>query len=166
MTIFVLAALTMFTFKVVKSLWLYPARVGTGLLRSVGAAVAGLAVSHTVAKAVVIGFLTSKKPFLRTPKCENQPALVRGLLMAWEETGLMALLWTGAAAVAYRYGSDEPEAMLWSAMLLVLSLPHFATLLFSMINVVPASVRNLRLLAARRAKPAVGSLPAPAANQA
>jgi exo-beta-1,3-glucanase (GH17 family)/cellulose synthase/poly-beta-1,6-N-acetylglucosamine synthase-like glycosyltransferase len=164
MTIFVLAALTMFTFKVVKSLWLYPARVGTGLLRSVGAAVAGLAVSHTVAKAVVIGFLTSKKPFLRTPKCENQPALVRGLLMAWEETGLMALLWTGAAAVAYRYGSDEPEAMLWSAMLLVLSLPHFATLLFSMINVVPASVRNLRLLAARRAKPAASALPAP--NQA
>ena len=64
MTIFVVAALTMFSFKVVKSLWLYPARVGTGFVRSVGAAIAGLAVSHTVAKAVVIGFLTSKKPFL------------------------------------------------------------------------------------------------------
>ncbi|HVO15885.1 MAG TPA: glycosyltransferase [Alphaproteobacteria bacterium] len=164
MTIFVVAALTMFSFKVVKSLWLYPARVGTGVVRSIGAAIAGLAVSHTVAKAVVIGFLTSKKPFLRTPKCENQPALVRGLAMAWEETVLMLLLWTGAGAIAARYGSDEPEAMIWSAMLIVLSLPQVAALLFAMINVVPASLASLRLLPARRAKPAAAPLSAPAAN--
>ena len=79
--------------------------------------------------------------------------------MAWEETGLMLLLWAGAAAIAYRYGSDEPEAMIWSAMLMVLSLPHFATFLFSMINVIPASLAQMRLLPARRAKPAASSVP-------
>jgi len=35
---------------------------------------------------------------MRTPKCEDAPALIQGFLMAWEETLIAALLFVAAIA--------------------------------------------------------------------
>jgi exo-beta-1,3-glucanase (GH17 family)/cellulose synthase/poly-beta-1,6-N-acetylglucosamine synthase-like glycosyltransferase len=138
LTLFMAATLSLFFFKVVKSLWLYAAKVRCGVLNTLGAAIAGLALSHTVAKAVIAGIFTSKLPFLRTPKCENQPALIRGLIAAREEIVYLLLLWGGAAAVWAARGEFEPAARLWAILLMVQSLPYLSALAMSMINVLPA----------------------------
>src|SRR3974390_676711 len=65
------AALALFAAKTTKTLLLYPQKVGSGVRGAVMASVAGLALTHTVGKAVIAGLFTSNQPFLRTPKLEN-----------------------------------------------------------------------------------------------
>ncbi len=92
------------------------------------ASVAGLALTHTVGKAVLSGLFTSKKPFLRTPKCEDPAAISQALRLVWQETtllglGILALL----AMVFVNSGLEDPAAMLWMTMLAVQTLPYVAT---------------------------------------
>ncbi|MDJ0949051.1 MAG: glycosyltransferase [Alphaproteobacteria bacterium] len=138
LSLFLAAALSFVGGKLVKTAWLYRTRMRASWADTLGAAVAGLALSHTVAKAVLAGLITRNRPFLRTPKCQSRPALLRGAAMVWQETILCLLLCGGAVAVALTVGRVEPEALLWSAMLGVLSLPHGAALTLSMINAAPA----------------------------
>ncbi|MSO55153.1 MAG: glycosyltransferase [Rhodospirillales bacterium] len=134
LTAFVAATIAFFAFKAVKSVWLYVVRVPCSLTAGLGAMLAGLALSHTVAKAVWHGLFTSSRPFLRTPKCENQPALIRGLSAAWEELALLGVLWLGAGVVAWKHGEYEPEALLFVALLLLQSTPYVAAIGVSMVN--------------------------------
>jgi hypothetical protein len=126
-----------FAFKVAASLWLYEARVPCGFWDKVGAAVAGMALTHTVGRAVWQGIFTSGRPFVRTPKCENQPALMQGLLMASEEVMLMLGLWLSALAIVLVFGHENRDAFLWSGLLMVQSLPYLSALVTAMINVFP-----------------------------
>jgi exo-beta-1,3-glucanase (GH17 family)/cellulose synthase/poly-beta-1,6-N-acetylglucosamine synthase-like glycosyltransferase len=152
-TVFLVPTLSVFGFKVIASLWLYDARVKCGLFEKIGAAVSGMALTHTVGRAIWQGLFTSGRPFVRTPKCENQPALVQGVLMAGEETGLMLGLWAAAAAIVLVFGHENRDAFMWSGLLLVQSLPYLSALLTSLINVFPA----LRLHRRRRAVVATGA---------
>src|SRR5689334_22129778 len=85
------AALVLFTAKTVKTLLLYPQKVGSGVVGAVLASTAGLALTHTVGKAVIAGLFSSKKPFLRTPKCQNPAELREALRLVWQELTLLAL---------------------------------------------------------------------------
>jgi hypothetical protein len=71
-----------FLFKLLHFLWLYSARVPCTLRQRLGAALAGTALTHTIAAGIISGLFTSSKPFLRTPKCEGRSALVQGLMQA------------------------------------------------------------------------------------
>ncbi len=130
--------LSVFGFKIVCSLWLYEERVRCSWVRKIGAAVAGMALTHTVGRAIWQGIFTSGRPFVRTPKCENQPAIVQGLLHAREEIGLMLGLWGAALAIVIVFGHENRDAFLWAGLLAVQSLPYLAALATSMINVMPA----------------------------
>ncbi|MFZ5790320.1 MAG: glycosyltransferase family 2 protein [Pseudomonadota bacterium] len=159
LTLFLIVTLGMFMFKVGKSLWLYIERVPCSLIDNLGAAIAGLALAHTVAKAVWRGTFTSNLPFLRTPKCENQPPLVRGLVQAWEETLIAALLIGAGVAIVMTRGVIEPAAKLWAVLLFVQALPFASALLLSMINALPSRRRRVAavpLAAAERAKAPAG----------
>ena len=136
-TVFLVPTLAVFAFKVAASLWLYEARVPCGFWDKVGAAVAGMALTHTVGRAVWQGIFTSGRPFVRTPKCENQPALMQGLLMASEEVMLMLGLWVAALAIVLVFGHENRDAFLWSGLLMVQSLPYLSALITAMINVFP-----------------------------
>ncbi|ACI97975.1 glycosyltransferase [Rhodospirillum centenum] len=136
-TVFLFPTLSVFFFKVICGLWLYEARVQCSLLDKISAAVAGMALTHTVGRAVWQGLFTQGRPFVRTPKCENQPALIQGFLNAKEEVYLMLGLWIAAAAVAWRIGGDNRDAYIWSLMLVVQSLPYIAALVVSCLNVLP-----------------------------
>jgi hypothetical protein len=127
----------MFFFKVGKSLWLYSQKVPCGLLDNLGASIAGLAVSYSVAKAVWRGTFTNNLPFHRTPKMENAPAFVRGFVDAWEETVIAAVLIGSGVWVVMTRGAWEPAAFLWGILLFVQSLPFVSALIMSMIAVLP-----------------------------
>jgi exo-beta-1,3-glucanase (GH17 family)/cellulose synthase/poly-beta-1,6-N-acetylglucosamine synthase-like glycosyltransferase len=134
LALFTLPPLAFFLFKVGKLVFLYRSRVGATRLQTLAAALAGLALTHTIAKAVVAGFWTSDKPFFRTPKCENHPALVRALLSALEESMLAFALIASATGVILVQGREFPGTTLWGFALCVQSLPYLAALLMALTN--------------------------------
>jgi cellulose synthase/poly-beta-1,6-N-acetylglucosamine synthase-like glycosyltransferase/exo-beta-1,3-glucanase (GH17 family) len=137
LTLYLVVTLGMFFFKVGKSVWLYANKVPCGFLDNLGASLAGLAVSYSVAKAMWRGLFTNNLPFHRTPKLENAPAFVRGLLDAWEETLIAAILIGSGVWVAVTRGQFEPSAMLWAVLLFVQSLPFVSATIMSMLAVLP-----------------------------
>jgi len=138
LAVFTIPPLALFCFKILKLIYLYRTQVGAGRRETLGAAWAGLALSHAIAKAVVSGFWTRNKPFFRTPKCENRPRLVQAVLSAAEETLLALLLIGAASAVLVLQGRDLPGARLWGAALLVQSLPYLAALGMGLVSAFPA----------------------------
>lgn len=138
LTLFLVPALGVFLAKVLQFLWLYKVRVDCTWRQRLGANLAGLALTYTIAKATLYGVFTSKLPFIRTPKLENQPALVQAFAMAKEETVLFVLLWLSGAAVWSLYGADDPEAKLWSIVMFAQSLPYVSSLALAIINTTPS----------------------------
>ena len=66
--IFALPPLLLFFGKLAKILYVYLRHMRVPVGTSIGAAVAGLALSHTIGKAVIYGLVTRTIPFFRTPK--------------------------------------------------------------------------------------------------
>src|SRR6185503_13485632 len=85
--------LSLFSFKLVKLVHLYRNCVGANLRQTVAAALAGLALAHTIGVATVRGFLTRQEAFFRTPKQGQRQAWVHVVSAAREETLMLAALW-------------------------------------------------------------------------
>ncbi|MFA6280274.1 MAG: glycosyltransferase [Bdellovibrionales bacterium] len=132
--VFLIPTLSVFVFKVVAGLWLYHVRVKCGWRDRFGAALAGMALTHAVGRAVWQGLFTSGKPFIRTPKCDDKPAATQVFLMAQEEIGLLLALLIAAFSILYKFETSNQNAVLWSGMLLVQTLPYWAALITSLIN--------------------------------
>jgi exo-beta-1,3-glucanase (GH17 family)/cellulose synthase/poly-beta-1,6-N-acetylglucosamine synthase-like glycosyltransferase len=136
--IFSVLPLALFSFKIAKVVYLYRGVHVVGTARqTLAAALAGLALSHTIARAMWAGLVTSRKPFLRTPKMERAKALVKAIGAAREETLLTVALWLAAGAIAYQSGSDTLDVLLWVIVLLVQSIPYVAALLVSVVSAFP-----------------------------
>lgn len=136
--LFMLPSIGLFAFKLAQILTLYRSRVPCGLGDRLGAALAGLALSHTIGKAVWRGLLGARMPFLRTPKLAHAPALVQGLAMAREELVLLLLAWGAMIGVATAHHLATLEARLWCAVLLTQSLPYLASVSVSVLAAIPA----------------------------
>jgi cellulose synthase/poly-beta-1,6-N-acetylglucosamine synthase-like glycosyltransferase len=122
------AALALFFAKTLKTLLLYPQKVRTGVRGAIMASVAGLALTHTVGKAALAGSFTSRKPFLRTPKCEDPASISQALGVVWQETVLLILcVMAVTAMVGVNDGLSDPAAILWVIMLGVQSLPYLSS---------------------------------------
>jgi exo-beta-1,3-glucanase (GH17 family)/cellulose synthase/poly-beta-1,6-N-acetylglucosamine synthase-like glycosyltransferase len=121
------AALALFLAKTLKTLLLYPNKVGSGVRGALMASVAGLSLTHTVGKAVWTGLFTSGKPFLRTPKCADQALLSQALRSVWQETTLFVFCVLAILSVLATGRLDDPAALLWIVMLSVQCLPYAAT---------------------------------------
>ncbi|CAD6881593.1 probable glucosyl transferase [Methylomonas albis] len=134
---FLLPTIGLFAFKILRGLWLYKARVACSMLHALGAALAGLSLTHTVARGTLQGLFTSGKPFMRTPKYEQQGPLVAGLLIIWQELLLLTLLVAGILAMQSIEHFDNLSGRLWMAVLAVQSVPYVATLLTILISVAP-----------------------------
>jgi hypothetical protein len=98
---------------------------------------AGLALSHTIAKAMLLGMVTRGRPFLRTPKLEHSLALVKALASAREEMLFMLALWGAAAGIFMKHGSDTLDLLLWIIVLIVQSLPYLAAVLMALVSGLP-----------------------------
>lgn len=139
------AALALFSAKTLKTLLLYPQKVGSGVVGAVLASTAGLALTHTVGKAVLGGLFTSRKPFLRTPKCQNPTELKEALRLVWQEASLLGLCVLAVLAMLLIRGFDDPAATLWMTMLAIQCLPYAATLITACVSA--ASYRSLTVTA-------------------
>jgi hypothetical protein len=146
-----------FLFKLLHFLWLYTVRVPCTFKQRLGAALAGTALTYTIATAILRGIFTKSMPFLRTPKCESKSAVIKGLVMARGEA-LMLVMLLAAVVINYNFGNDQTEErLIRAALLLIQALPYAAALLLSLFSVMP---EGLRLSREAQKPAAVESLPA------
>ena len=143
---FMLPSIGLFGLRFSQLLVLYGRRVPCGLRDRLGAAIAGLALSHTVAIAVWKGLLTHRAPFRRTPKMNAAPALVRGLWMARAEFLLGVLTLGTMVGVGAAHHMATLEARLWCLVLLTQSLPYAAAVFVSLTAALPAKRVRLPVL--------------------
>jgi len=122
------AAMALFATKLLKTLLLYPPKVGSGVKGAFVASIAGLSLTHTVGKSVWTGLFTSGKPFLRTPKCADPANFTQVLRVVWQEAVLLTLLLMAMVSMGFDRGFQDPAVSLWMVMLGVQSLPYLATM--------------------------------------
>lgn len=127
--------LSLFVFKLSKMVYLYRSRVKAGIRQTLAAAVAGLALSHTVGLATLKGLFTDDQPFIRTPKCAN-PSMLRDALSAVREEMLMLVSLLGTVAtltlMPREYGS--PDLRVWSIVLAIQAIPYAAAVVVSFVS--------------------------------
>ena len=111
--VFLMPTVGLFSFKILRGLWLYQARVPCSVWESLGAALSGLALTHTVARGTIQGLFTSGKPFMRTPKYEKRGALFLGLVTIRQELFLLFLLSISIGVMAYVDHFDNLSGRLW-----------------------------------------------------
>ncbi|MGW8161664.1 MAG: beta-(1-3)-glucosyl transferase, partial [Desulfobulbales bacterium] len=102
--------------------------------QTVASALAGLALSHTIAKAILFGFLTRSLPFFRTPKKVRGRSFWHALQSAREESLMAAALLLAAYGVVTRQGSETPDVLVWIMVLLVQSIPYLAAVIMSLVS--------------------------------
>ncbi len=134
---FLLPTVGIFSFKIIRGLWLYQARVPCSVWQSLGASLSGLALTHTVAKGTIQGLFTSGKPFMRTPKFEQHSALFVGLFTIRQELLLLTLLSVAIGMMASLEHFDNFSGRLWIAILSVQAVPYVAALLTVLISIAP-----------------------------
>jgi cellulose synthase/poly-beta-1,6-N-acetylglucosamine synthase-like glycosyltransferase/exo-beta-1,3-glucanase (GH17 family) len=144
---FLLPTIGLFAFKILRTLWLYKARVSCSIFQALGASLAGLSLTHTVALGTLQGLFTSGKPFMRTPKYEEQGPLISGLLVIWQELLLLSLLVTGIVMVYREELLNNTSGHLWMAVLAVQAVPYVATFLTILISVAPSYFSGNKLSA-------------------
>ncbi len=139
-------ALTLFTVKTIKTIWLHRSKVGTGYGGSLASAVTGLALAYTVGKGVLLGLFTSSSPFLRTPKCEDSAPWHHALRIAKMET---ALLIATVVAIFTTIGVthvDDPAEVVWAIALGVMAIPNASAVLVALGSTVKIGRRPLPVL--------------------
>ena len=135
---FAVLPLTLFVFKLIKMFFLYRLRVAAGLRQSLAAGIAGLALSHVIARAMVTGFVTRKIGFFRTPKGAPANALWRAIGDAREELlFLTALALAAAALLQLRPDAEMLDIRIWTVVLAVQAIPYAAAVLVSLISGLP-----------------------------
>src|SRR5262249_10867914 len=160
--------LSLFTFKLAKLMHLYHVRVGANLRQTVAAAIAGLALTHTIGMAAVKGLVTRSEPFFPTQTEGTSSGLLPALAGAREEPLIMIGLLLSAWAVPYT-GTKEtagPDRLAWIIVLLIQSVPYASSLIVSLASAFPLPARLLgtqyRPMAAPGTPPAVGAPKPPA----
>jgi exo-beta-1,3-glucanase (GH17 family)/cellulose synthase/poly-beta-1,6-N-acetylglucosamine synthase-like glycosyltransferase len=126
--------IVLFAFKLTKSLLLYRRRIAATLRQSLAAALAGLALSHTIARAVWAGFSGRSHGFFRTPKLARMSSLAGAAAEAREEFLFLVALWLSAAFVMMRDDAYMLDVRVWASVLLVQSVPYLATVLVSLVS--------------------------------
>ena len=99
--------LALFTFKLVKLAHLYAARVGANIRQTLAAALAGLALSHTIGVAVIKALFTRNQPFVRTPKSKQPHALAEGIAAARTESLMLIAMLIAALGLTRSAGRAE-----------------------------------------------------------
>lgn len=136
--VFLLPTIGIFSFKILRSLWLYRARVPCSVLQTFGAFLAGLSLTHTIARGVMRGLFTNNLPFLRTPKNEKRGALFNGLRSIQQELFILCLLIAAVIAIHMNEHFNNPVGKQWMTILIVQMVPYIATFLVMLISIWPA----------------------------
>jgi exo-beta-1,3-glucanase (GH17 family)/cellulose synthase/poly-beta-1,6-N-acetylglucosamine synthase-like glycosyltransferase len=165
LVMFSVLPLSLFTFKLVKLAHLYVSRIGANLRQTFAAALAGLALSHTIGLAVLKGMVTRSQPFIRTPKGARPHAVLEGFAAARQESVLLAAMLavvyclTHQVAVTQDFALGIPEELkgpdisVWVAVLLIQAIPYAAALIVSFVSALPVPARWLGPLLPQPGRP-------------
>lgn len=135
--IFAVLPLTLFVFKSLKMFFLYRQRLSANLRQSLAAGLAGLALSHVIARAMLTGFITRGVGFFRTPKRAKANALLQALIDSREELLFLVALALAAYTVVKRPDGTMLDIRVWSLVLWVQCVPYTAAVLVSLISGMP-----------------------------
>lgn len=135
--LFAVLPFTLFLFKILKMFFLYRHRVVATLRQSIAAGLAGLALSHTIARAMLTGFVTRGVGFFRTPKQAHANALFRALLNSREELLFMIALIFAAYGISLRPDDDMLDLRVWILLLCMQAIPYLAAVLLSLVSGLP-----------------------------
>ncbi len=123
-----------FVFKLSKMLVLYRWRMQASLIQSIGAGIAGLSVSHTIARAMLAGLRTTGIGFNRTPKLADTHSVKQALLDVREELLLGTGLILAAVTISTRDDAYLGDTQLWIVLLFVQSVPYLAAVMLSLVS--------------------------------
>jgi len=140
--VFLLPTIGIFSFKILRSLWLYRARVPCSIWQSFGAFLAGSALTHTIARGVWKGLFTNSLPFLRTPKNEKRGALFNGLRSIQQELIVLSLLIISAISVSQNIAFDNLLGKQWLTILIVQMIPYVSTVIVMLASIWPVKNRE------------------------
>ena len=127
--------LAFFVFKIAKMFYLYRSRVKATISQTLASALAGLALSHTISKAILFGMVTKSLPFFRTPKKAEGRRFWYALQSAREEGMIaLALLFAGFTLARAQDVDPPPDTIVWIVVLLVQSIPYLAAVAMAIIS--------------------------------
>ena len=129
-----LLPIAFFGFKLSKMMVLYRWRMKATIAQSVAAGIAGLAVSHTIARAMLDGLRTTSIGFFRTPKGASRHSLMKALTDAREELLFTIALLLAAFAIGLRDDAYLADTKLWMTLLVVQSIPYLAAVVLSIVS--------------------------------
>ncbi|HQQ62588.1 MAG TPA: glycosyltransferase [Pseudomonadales bacterium] len=135
--VFALPPLLLFFFKLGKILYIYKSHMKVPMSTSIGAAIAGLALSHTIAKSIIYGLFTKTIPFFRTPKMREQGGIMLALAECREELFFLLLLWGAAGSMLWWHDMSTGDSWAWFFMLLMQSLAYLAAVFMAFLSVLP-----------------------------
>lgn len=135
--LFAVLPISLFVFKSLKMFFLYRRRVTATRRQSLMAALAGLALSHIIARAMLAGFITSRIGFFRTPKKGGASGLLKALGDAREELLFVVALVLATAAVQLRYDGMMLDIRIWALVLTIQAVPYTAAVLMSLLSCMP-----------------------------
>ncbi len=135
--VFALLPVVLFFFKSLKMFFLYRVRVQATRRQSMAAALAGLALSHTIARAMLTGFITRKIGFFRTPKNARANAIMKALGDAREEAFFVVAIVLAIIGVLLRKDGDMLDIHVWATVLAIQGIPYLASVLVSLISGMP-----------------------------
>jgi exo-beta-1,3-glucanase (GH17 family)/cellulose synthase/poly-beta-1,6-N-acetylglucosamine synthase-like glycosyltransferase len=137
--------LSLFTFKLAKLAHLYQVRVGANIRQTFAAAIAGLALTHTIGTAVLKGLFTRGEPFFRTPKNAGTQRVFQALGAARDETLIMMGLWLSAWGVSHSttFATRGPDRVAWVVVLMIQSVPYASSLIVSLASAFPLPAKLL-----------------------
>jgi hypothetical protein len=116
---------------------LYRRTMKTKWIDILGASILSVGLSHTIARGVIAGLTHKKGTFVRTPKGWRAKGTFAFFGPIREELGmLVAITGSGALLIAQR-GWLSLEIQLWSAILLLQTIPYLAAVLCQIIAYLP-----------------------------
>ncbi|MEW5757841.1 MAG: glycosyltransferase [Pseudomonadota bacterium] len=132
--IFSLLPLALFVFKSAKQIYLYQTHAENTLRGTFAATIAGLALSHTISKAILSGFITRNMPFFRTPKMASRLCFRSALMLVYEEALLALAFILAVIGVLMRQGADSPDILFWVVVLCVQTIPYLSAIFMSLLS--------------------------------
>ncbi|QKZ06341.1 glycosyltransferase [Pseudomonas eucalypticola] len=129
-----LPILALTLFKLVKIAFIYLRVMGLHFKHALLATVGGMALHHTIAKAVIYGAISEHMPFVRTPKYPKSQGWRRSLHSVRDELALAVALMAAGGGIQTRHGFASFDLLLWQLLLLAESLPYLAALFMAFLG--------------------------------
>ncbi|SDO71718.1 Glycosyl transferase family group 2 [Desulforhopalus singaporensis] len=134
---FSMMPIVFFCFKVLKMFVLYRWRIKAGHRQCLAAGLAGLALSHTIARAMVAGFLTKGIGFFRTPKMTSKNKIMQALSACREELLFATALLLGSYILGRTQDMSLFDLRMWRVVLVIQSIPFLAAIIVSITGALP-----------------------------